>query len=266
MTQEARRDAGESASPAPDFTPVPLRYRHDGLTPARQVAYIRALAECGCVRDACRRVGISPEAVYELARRPDGQSFRVAWEIALDIAVRRVSDEAFSRCINGVAVPHYYKGELVGEHRRYDERLTMFILRYRDPQRYGRYLDRQEPGGHREEQPLKLGEALAWVEQDARRDAAGRPRQVVSDLQGIEERQEAREEGESRGPPDRANLFRWGRPPRDPADEGAEDEAEDAGGGGDEALAPDIASTSSTSGSSANRAARRRAASKARKR
>ena len=120
--------------------------------------------------------GISPEAVYELARRPDGQSFRVAWEIALDIAVRRVSDEAFSRCINGVVVPHYYKGGLVGEHRRYDERLTMFILRYRDPQRYGRHLDRQEPGGHREEQPLTLGEVLAWVEQDARRDATERPR------------------------------------------------------------------------------------------
>lgn len=259
MTQQPRRDAGESASSVPDFVPVPLRYRHDGLTPARQVGFIRALAECGCVRDACRRVGVSAEAVYELARRPDGQSFRVAWEIALDIAVRRVSDEAFSRCINGVAVPHYYKGELVGEHRRYDERLTMFILRYRDPLRYGRHLDRLEPGGHREEQPLKLGDALAWVEQDARRDAAGRPRQVVSDLQGIEEREEEREAWAHDGPTDRANLFRWGRPPRDPVEE----DEEEAGEG---TFAPDAASTSSTSAAPRNRAARRRAASKARKR
>lgn len=260
MAQHQRRDAGESASSVPDFEPVPLRYRHDGLTPARQVAYIRALAECGCVREACRRVGISPEAVYELARRPDGQSFRLAWEIALDIAVRRISDEAFSRCINGVAVPHYYKGELVGEHRRYDERLTMFILRYRDPLRYGKHIDRLYPGGNREEQPLKLGDALAWVEQDARRDAAGRPRQVVSDLDGVEERVRAREEEEEVRPsPERANLFRWGRPPRDPVEDDGEDEE-------DEVFAPDGASTSSTSAPLRNRAARRRAASKARKR
>ena len=259
MVQEARRDAGLSASSVPDFDPVPLRYRHDGLTPARQVGFIRALAECGCVREACRRVGVSPEAVYELARRPDAQSFRIAWEIALDIAVRRIADEAFSRCINGVAVPHYYKGELVGEHRRYDERLTMFILRYRDPLRYGRHLDRLEPGGHREEQPLKLGDALAWVEQDARRDAAGRPRQVVSDLARLTE---AGDEEVGDRSPDRANLFRWSRPSVDPVDE--EESGRDRDG--EDALTPDVASTSSTSAAGPDRAARRRAASRARKR
>jgi hypothetical protein len=40
-----------------------------------------------------------------------------------------------------VPVPHYYKGELVGEHRRYDERLTQFLLRYRDPLRYAKSLE-----------------------------------------------------------------------------------------------------------------------------
>jgi hypothetical protein len=138
----------------------------------------------------------------------------------------------------------------------------MFILRYRDPARYGRHLDRTEPRGHREEQPLKLGDALAWVEQDARRDAAGRPRQVVSDLRRFEEQEEREEEEEAGGacrPPDRANLFRWGQPPREPLDED-EEESED------EALPPDMASTSSTSTAPRNRAARRRAASRARKR
>lgn len=117
MTQKQRRDAGDSASSAPDFDPVHLRYRRDGCTPERQVGFIRALAECGCVREACRRVGLSPESVYELARRPDAQSFRAAWDIAMDNAVRRIDDGAFSRCIHGIAVPHFYKGELVGEHR-----------------------------------------------------------------------------------------------------------------------------------------------------
>ena len=38
MTRRQRRGAGESAPSVPDFDPVTLRHRHDGLTPARQVA------------------------------------------------------------------------------------------------------------------------------------------------------------------------------------------------------------------------------------
>ena len=76
MRTERRRGAGDSAPSAPDFEPVKLRYRHDGLTPARQVAVVQAMAACGCIREACAKVGISHEAVYELRRRPDAQSFR----------------------------------------------------------------------------------------------------------------------------------------------------------------------------------------------
>ena len=95
-----------------------LRYRHDGLTPARQVAVVQAMAACGCVREACARVGVSAEAVYALRRRPDAQSFRCAMDLALDGAIERVEDGVFGRAINGVEIPHYYKGELVGTHRR----------------------------------------------------------------------------------------------------------------------------------------------------
>ena len=49
-----------------------------------------------------------------------------------------------SRAINGVPRPIFHKGEQVGEYRHYDERLTMFLLRYRDPTRYGKWLDRIE--------------------------------------------------------------------------------------------------------------------------
>jgi len=141
MTNRQRRGAGESASSVPDFEPVKLRYRHDGLTPARQVSLIQTMAACGCIREACARVGISPEAVYELRRRPDAQSFRLAMDLALDGAADKVEDGVFARAIHGVEIPHYYKGELVGTHRRYDERLAMFLLRYRKPYRYGRHVD-----------------------------------------------------------------------------------------------------------------------------
>jgi hypothetical protein len=240
MTRKRTARAGEQAPSAPDFDPVPLRYRRDGWTPARQVAFIRALAECGCVRDACKRVGMSPESAYELARRPDAQSFRVAWEIAMDNAVRRIGDEAFSRCIHGVAVPHFYKGELVGEHRRYDERLTMFILRYRDPIRYGKHLDRSDYTGHVEEKALDLADALAWVESDARRDEAGRPRQLATQFGA------ANDEDEGEPPRSRFNLYRFA-PRRADREAAWEDEEPDADDLGEEELPPDVVRGSSTS-------------------
>lgn len=37
-------------------------------------------------------------------------------------------EAALDRAINGVEVPHYWQGELVGTSRRYDERLTALLL------------------------------------------------------------------------------------------------------------------------------------------
>src|SRR4029453_1560965 len=71
------------------FTPAHLRSRHDGWTPEKQTGFIEALAECGCVTEACERVGMSPRSAYALRARIDAQSFRIAWDTALDYAVRR---------------------------------------------------------------------------------------------------------------------------------------------------------------------------------
>lgn len=142
----------EPASPAPDwermaftdYGPVPLRYRHDGWVPDRQLAFLEALAACGCVDEAARSVGMSRNSAYALRRRPDAQAFRLAWDAAMDFAVARLSDAALARAINGVAVPVFHNGEQIGERRHFDERLTMFMLRYRDPVRYGKWRDRME--------------------------------------------------------------------------------------------------------------------------
>jgi hypothetical protein len=256
MTRGQRRGAGESAPSAPDFDPVKLRYRHDGLTPARQVALVQAMAECGCIREACARVGVSAEAVYRLRRRPDAQSFRTAMDLALDGAADRLEDAVFGRAINGVEVPHYYKGELVGTHRRYDERLALFILRYRKPHRYGKQLDRAEPP-HPERAALGMAHMLAWVASDAQRDAAGRRRQVLTALA----------EGEDEEPWDSTWLYHWGPAAAAPPEPDEEDtlDADDFGPEEDRTF-PDVASTSSTSGPAPNRRARRRAAARARKR
>ncbi len=62
---------------------------------------------------------------------------------SLDAGVRRLAEATFSRALHGVARPVYYQGEQIGERRYYDERLAMFLLRYRDPFRYGAWNDRE---------------------------------------------------------------------------------------------------------------------------
>ncbi|MEN3972475.1 hypothetical protein WJS89_07315 [Sphingomicrobium sp. XHP0235] len=166
-------DPAADASEWDDVAPVPTRARHDGWTPTRQKDFLVALAECGVVSEACARVGMSPRAAYALRRRPDADHFRRAWDAALDYAVRRLSDAAFSRALNGVTRPVFYQGEQIGERTYYDERLTMFVLRYRDPIRYGKWLDtmafRQNEDG-----ATQLAEELAVrAELDAMADADG---------------------------------------------------------------------------------------------
>jgi hypothetical protein len=255
MTNRQCRGVGESASSVPDFEPVKLRYRHDGLTPARQVSLIQTMAACGCIREACAKVGISPEAVYELRRRPDAQSFRIAMDLALDGAADAVEDAMYSRAIHGVEVPHYYRGELVGTHRRYDERLAMFILRYRKPHRYGRHLDKADPP-HPERSALAMADMLTWVASDGFRDEAGQLRQVSTAL--FEE--------EDDEPWSRTNLFRWGPAFRPAAEDRLDALDDDDFSLGKKAVFPDVSSTTSTSAPSTNRRMRRKAAAKGRKR
>jgi len=254
MTNRQRRGAGDSAPSAPDFEPVKLRYRHDGLTPARQVALIQAMAACGCIREACAKVGVSREAVYALRRRPDAHLAAAREDLALDGAADAVEDGVFSRAIHGVEVPHYYKGELVGTHRRYDERLAMFLLRYRKPYRYGKHVDRRGWAPHPERTALGMADTLTWVASDAQRDALGQRRQVVTEL--------ARDGDEE--PWNSTYLYRWGPAAAAPPEE--EELDEDEFGLDGDPFSPDVSSTTSTSARAPNRRMRRKAAAQARKR
>lgn len=117
--------------------------------------------------EACERVGLSPSTAYRLRRRVDAYSFRAAWDAALDYAIRRLSDAAFSRALHGVTRPVWFQGEQVGERRYYDERLTMFLLRYRDPDTYGAWRDRREPRRRPDAQAIGLDRWTNHVAEDA---------------------------------------------------------------------------------------------------
>ena len=160
-------------TPKIEFEPAQLRPRHDGWTAARQIAFIEILAATKCVDEACRRVGMSDTSAYELRNRPCGAAFSKAWDLALEFQLDRLEQAAIERSINGVPRPIFHKGEQVGEWRHYDERLTMFLLRARRPQRYGKWIERMlAPDDDRdalEDPAIRLDgglEAIGWQDGD----------------------------------------------------------------------------------------------------
>lgn len=77
------------------------------------------------------------------------------------------------RAIEGTATPIFYKGELVGERRRYDDRLAMFALRMRDPERFGSWREDRIPVQHPDAEAIRLRVALMRVNRVARAQEKG---------------------------------------------------------------------------------------------
>jgi hypothetical protein len=115
--------AGSGAPDAPAKTP-----RHDSWSLDTQAAFLRALSATHSVADAARSVGKSRQSAYRLRSRLKGQPFDLAWEVAFHHSYDVLAHAALERALNGVEVPVYYQGELVGSYRRYDERLTVALL------------------------------------------------------------------------------------------------------------------------------------------
>jgi hypothetical protein len=121
----------EPASPCrsiTDFEPVPLRYRTDGLTPAKQREFVEALADTGVAREAAARIGMSEQAVNRVRRRADARAFDLACEAAQRIGARCLRSVAWQRAIKGTVKGIYYHGELKSEEVVYDNRLLIYLL------------------------------------------------------------------------------------------------------------------------------------------
>ncbi len=120
------------------FSPVPSeRRRADGWTPKKQIIFIEALAELGIVADAANRAGMSRTSVYNLRSKPGAESFAAAWEAAQQVGFEKLQDMAMDRAINGELIPYFYKGEMVGERKRCDNRLLIFMMQQTLTRRYG---------------------------------------------------------------------------------------------------------------------------------
>jgi len=117
MNQKQSRDAGDSASSAPDFTPVPLRSRRDGWTAERQRAFIAALRRTHSISKAARAAGMSRKSAYRLRERPGAQSFAAAWDKAFAARPPRGPSSVsllWHRAFYGVTRPIYRGCEQIG--------------------------------------------------------------------------------------------------------------------------------------------------------
>lgn len=118
-------DASDEGTGASSTPPA----RHGGWTPAKQAAFLRALSATHSVTEAAASVSMSRQSAYRLRSRLKGQAFDLAWEVAFHHSYDVLAHAALERALNGVEVPVYFQGEQVGSYRRYDERLTVAMLR-----------------------------------------------------------------------------------------------------------------------------------------
>lgn len=140
----ATPDTPASVGPtdALDFAPAPLRERQDGWTADRQRAFVTAIADSGCISQACRVVGVSPQSAYRLRHHPKGKAFAIAWDAALRCASARLVDIAMERAIHGSRRQYWRAGELVGESIIPSDSLLIFLLSRLDTNRFGTQVDR----------------------------------------------------------------------------------------------------------------------------
>ena len=133
----APKSAGASAPKTASKTAtvveiLPPAERHDSWTVDKQVGFLRELAAAHNVSAAARAVGMSRQSAYKLRARLKGQPFDMAWDAAFQSAFDELAEAAMERALNGIEVPHYHQGELVGTSRRFDERLTIALLGSRE--------------------------------------------------------------------------------------------------------------------------------------
>lgn len=98
----------------------------------------------------------------------------------------------FSRALNGVERPVFFQGQQVGSWRHYDERLALFLLSRRAPDRFGSWIDRREVRREQGDTGSALSQAMARVSEDADAAMAAAAREpdapVVPAPGGAEER------------------------------------------------------------------------------
>ena len=166
---------------------IPYVAPEDRWTKAKMAQFLRVLAAHQCVAAAARAVGMSRQSAYKLRNRLKGEPFDIAWEAAFQHGYDALHQAALERALHGVEEPVFHAGEQVGTRRRFDERLTVFLLARRNAQgaqRLSRYGAAAEFWSDRWEKMLELVEhgPVVW-EDEAGERARGDDAKLVEDME-----------------------------------------------------------------------------------
>ncbi len=120
-------DSGDSAD-------VP-RERHDAFNGRRKSAFLKALAKYGCLLDACRKIGVSHQTVYN--HQAKDAEFARSCELALQMAAVPVEIAAWERGVVGVEEEVIQYGKVVGTRLKRSDSVLRLLLQGANRKKYG---------------------------------------------------------------------------------------------------------------------------------
>jgi len=97
--------------------------------------FLEKLAKGYTVKAACEAIKVSRGTPYRWADAD--KEFKRDWDYAVVDGVETLEDAARDRAVDGVEEPIISMGEVVGTKIKYSDPLLMFLLKARDPAKYG---------------------------------------------------------------------------------------------------------------------------------
>jgi len=101
---------------------------------AKEALFLQLLSEGVSVCEACTRASLPRRSAY--ARRREDKDFATRWDEALAMAADTLEAEADRRGRDGWSEDVYYRGQVVGQRRRYSDRMPIFRLKALRPELY----------------------------------------------------------------------------------------------------------------------------------
>lgn len=97
------------------------------VTKKRREVFLKVLARRGVVIEAARAAGYPDSNTLYVARKSD-EDFAEAWDNALLASADILEEAAWTRAVDGVNKPVFFKGEVVGHETQYSDALLGQML------------------------------------------------------------------------------------------------------------------------------------------
>jgi len=104
------------------------------LNNPRQAAYLAAYSILGAVSYSAKCAGVNPQTIYNWEK---DDVFMEYYKKAEQAHTEYLEMEAQRRAVMGVEEDVFYQGEVVGQKTNYSDSLLKFLLKGKQPQKYG---------------------------------------------------------------------------------------------------------------------------------